>query len=191
MKKRDRVGPRLRGGVLLSLDADRALCAYDCVNRVIDEPIARTRSDAMDMPVTTTFTIEGCRIKAYKGVARDIIVRAPTITQGFLGRLKSIVGGNIDRLRQDVRTGAPAGLRRAAATCAGDGCQRHRGDALRRLGGGKRGLRNRAAVLRRGGRHRTGAVSARHRSAGGEGHAAWRCGFFMAKRKGGLRRPFP
>src|SRR5262245_51789944 len=48
-----------------------------------------------DMVVTTTFTIEGYRIKQYLGVVRGIIVRAPTIAQGFLGGLKSIIGGRI------------------------------------------------------------------------------------------------
>ena len=47
------------------------------------------------IPVTTTFTIEGYRIKEYRGIVRGIIVRAPTIAQGFLGGLKSIVGGKI------------------------------------------------------------------------------------------------
>jgi uncharacterized protein YbjQ (UPF0145 family) len=47
------------------------------------------------MPVTTTFTIEGYRIRQYLGVVRGIIVRAPTISQGILGGLKSIVGGRI------------------------------------------------------------------------------------------------
>jgi uncharacterized protein YbjQ (UPF0145 family) len=50
----------------------------------------------MHVPVTTTFSIEGYKITAYKGVVRGIIVRAPTIRQGFLGGLKSIVGGNIE-----------------------------------------------------------------------------------------------
>jgi uncharacterized protein YbjQ (UPF0145 family) len=49
----------------------------------------------MTMPVTTTFTIEGYRIERYLGVVRGIIVRAPTISQGILGGLKSIVGGRI------------------------------------------------------------------------------------------------
>ncbi len=49
----------------------------------------------MAFVVTTTFTIDGYRIKQYLGVVRGIIVRAPTISQGFLGGLKSIVGGNI------------------------------------------------------------------------------------------------
>ena len=47
------------------------------------------------LPVTTTFTIEGYRIRQYLGIVRGIIVRAPTISQGILGGLKSIVGGNI------------------------------------------------------------------------------------------------
>lgn len=49
----------------------------------------------MPIPVTTTFTIEGYRIARYLGVVRGIIVRAPTIIQGFMGGLKSIVGGQI------------------------------------------------------------------------------------------------
>ena len=47
------------------------------------------------MPVTTTFTIEGYRIRQYLGVVRGIIVRAPTITQGILGGLKAVIGGRI------------------------------------------------------------------------------------------------
>ena len=49
----------------------------------------------MSIPVTTTFTIEGYRIVRYLGVVRGIIVRAPTIAQGVMGGLKSIVGGRI------------------------------------------------------------------------------------------------
>jgi uncharacterized protein YbjQ (UPF0145 family) len=45
--------------------------------------------------VSTTFDIQGRRIREYKGVVRGITVRAPTITQGILGGLKSIVGGRI------------------------------------------------------------------------------------------------
>ncbi len=47
------------------------------------------------MQVSTTFTIEGHRIKEYKGIVRGIIVRAPTITQGIAGGLKNIIGGRI------------------------------------------------------------------------------------------------
>jgi len=49
----------------------------------------------MTIPVTTTFTIEGFRIQRYLGIVRGITVRSPTIAQGFMGGLKSIVGGRI------------------------------------------------------------------------------------------------
>ncbi|HTT68654.1 MAG TPA: YbjQ family protein [Gemmatimonadales bacterium] len=47
------------------------------------------------MQVTTTFSIDGYRILEYKGLVRGIVVRAPTIGQGIMGGLKSIVGGQI------------------------------------------------------------------------------------------------
>lgn len=47
------------------------------------------------IPISTTFTIDGYRIREYRGVVRGIIVRAPTIAQGVMGGLKSIVGGRI------------------------------------------------------------------------------------------------
>ncbi len=49
----------------------------------------------MPIPVTTTFTLEGYRIREYKGLVRGIIVRSPTIVQGILGGLKNIIGGKI------------------------------------------------------------------------------------------------
>jgi len=49
----------------------------------------------MPIPVTTTLSVEGYRIKEYKGVVRGITVRAPTIMQGILGGLKSVIGGRI------------------------------------------------------------------------------------------------
>ena len=47
------------------------------------------------MFVTTTFDIEGYRITEYKGLVRGITVRSPTIAQGFMGGLKTIIGGKI------------------------------------------------------------------------------------------------
>jgi uncharacterized protein YbjQ (UPF0145 family) len=47
------------------------------------------------MIVTTTFSVEGRQIREYRGLVRGITVRAPTITQGILGGLKSIIGGQI------------------------------------------------------------------------------------------------
>jgi len=52
------------------------------------------------MTVTTTFSVEGYRIREYKGVVRGIIVRSPTIAQGILGGLKSIIGGRINAYTQ-------------------------------------------------------------------------------------------
>ncbi len=47
------------------------------------------------MLCTTTFDIQGYRISEYKGLVRGVVVRAPTIVQGFFGRLKNIIGGHI------------------------------------------------------------------------------------------------
>lgn len=52
------------------------------------------------MFVTTTFTIEGYAIHEYKGIVRGIVVRSPTLVQGFLGSLKQIVGGRIGAYTQ-------------------------------------------------------------------------------------------
>ena len=49
----------------------------------------------MSIVVTTTFTIEGYAIREYKGIVRGIVVRSPTLVQGFLGSLKQIIGGRI------------------------------------------------------------------------------------------------
>lgn len=47
------------------------------------------------MIVTTTMDVEGFRIVEYRGIVRGIIVRSPTIMQGFMGGLKNIIGGKI------------------------------------------------------------------------------------------------
>src|SRR6266699_4309640 len=56
-----------------------------------------SREGAMAFPtplvVSTTFDVQGRRVREYKGVVRGITVRAPTISQGILGGLKSIIGG--------------------------------------------------------------------------------------------------
>lgn len=49
----------------------------------------------MPMIATTTFSIEGRRVREYLGVVRGIVVRSPTIAQGLAGGLKRIVGGQI------------------------------------------------------------------------------------------------
>lgn len=52
------------------------------------------------MIVTTGNEIEGAKIVQYLGVVRGIVVRSPSIGQGFIGGLKSIVGGNIEEFAQ-------------------------------------------------------------------------------------------
>lgn len=47
------------------------------------------------MKTTTGLDFEGYVITDYKGLVRGITVRSPTIAQGILGGLKSIVGGRI------------------------------------------------------------------------------------------------
>ncbi|MDE3178938.1 MAG: YbjQ family protein [Acidobacteriota bacterium] len=47
------------------------------------------------MIVTTTYAIEGYKIREYKGIVRGIVVRSPTIMQGLMGGLKSVIGGRI------------------------------------------------------------------------------------------------
>ncbi|GGI75564.1 YbjQ family protein [Legionella impletisoli] len=54
----------------------------------------------MTIPVTTSNSIEGKPIKQYLGIVRGIVVRSPTIAQGFMGGLKSIVGGKIGAYTQ-------------------------------------------------------------------------------------------
>jgi uncharacterized protein YbjQ (UPF0145 family) len=48
------------------------------------------------MIVTTGNDVSGYTITDYVGVVRGIVVRSPSITQGILGGLKQIVGGNIE-----------------------------------------------------------------------------------------------
>ena len=48
------------------------------------------------MIVTTGNDVAGRPIAGYLGVVRGIVVRSPSIAQGFLGGLKQIVGGNIE-----------------------------------------------------------------------------------------------
>ena len=52
------------------------------------------------MIVTTGNEITGHSIAAYIGIVRGIVVRSPSITQGLLGGLKQIVGGNIESYAQ-------------------------------------------------------------------------------------------
>jgi len=48
------------------------------------------------MIVTTGDSVGPRPVTSYLGIVRGIVVRSPTISQGILGGLKSIVGGNIE-----------------------------------------------------------------------------------------------
>jgi uncharacterized protein YbjQ (UPF0145 family) len=48
------------------------------------------------MIVTTGNDVAGHSIANYIGIVRGIVVRSPSIAQGFLGGLKQMVGGNIE-----------------------------------------------------------------------------------------------
>ena len=49
---------------------------------------------------TTTFSVEGFQIVEYLGIVRGVVVRAPTISQGFFGGLRTLVGGYIEAYTQ-------------------------------------------------------------------------------------------
>jgi len=48
------------------------------------------------MIVTTGNDVTGHTIASFIGIVRGIVVRSPSISQGFMGSLKQIVGGNIE-----------------------------------------------------------------------------------------------
>lgn len=52
------------------------------------------------MIVTTGNDVAMGEITQYLGIVRGIVVRSPSIAQGILGGLKSIVGGNIEEFAQ-------------------------------------------------------------------------------------------
>jgi len=52
------------------------------------------------MIVTTGNEVAGHSIASYVGIVRGIVVRSPSIAQGFLGGLKQMVGGNIESYAQ-------------------------------------------------------------------------------------------
>jgi len=57
------------------------------------------------MIVTTGNEITGYEIVEYLGVIRGVVVRSPSITQGIMGGLKQIVGGNIESYAEICEAG--------------------------------------------------------------------------------------
>ena len=56
------------------------------------------------MIVTTSNDVPARRVKSTIGLVRGIVVRSPSITQGIMGSLKQIVGGNIESYAQVCET---------------------------------------------------------------------------------------
>lgn len=79
---------------LLSLTSASKAFAQDAGNPVynLNGPIPTANAR---MIVTTTMNVDGYRVVDYKGVVRGMIVRQPTIMQGFKASFKSIVGGTM------------------------------------------------------------------------------------------------
>ncbi len=48
------------------------------------------------MIVTTGNDVAGHSIASYIGIVRGIVVRSPSISRGFMGGLKQMIGGNIE-----------------------------------------------------------------------------------------------
>jgi len=75
---------------------------YDCALRA---PAAQVIASILygkelAMIVTTGNDVPGKNITEYLGVVRGIVVRSPSIGQGFVGGLKQLVGGNIEEYAQ-------------------------------------------------------------------------------------------
>lgn len=64
------------------------------------------------MIVTTGNEVAGHAIADYIGIVRGIVVRSPSIAQGFLGGLKQIVGGNIEAYAEVCETARQDAYRR-------------------------------------------------------------------------------
>ncbi len=82
----------------------------------------------MNVIVTTGNDVIGHTIASYIGIVRGIVVRSPSISQGFMGGLKQMVGGNVESLQANANAGtaqACSGLRLSGAAgrrcCCRDG----------------------------------------------------------------------
>jgi uncharacterized protein YbjQ (UPF0145 family) len=62
--------------------------------------MAQPESTPSRIMATTTLAFEGYRIVEYRGIVRGVVVRSPTIAQGVMGGLRSIVGGQIKEYTQ-------------------------------------------------------------------------------------------
>lgn len=64
------------------------------------------------MIVTTGNEITGSAIVKYLGIVRGIVVRSPSISQGFFGGLQRMVGGNIEAYAEVCETARDEAFKR-------------------------------------------------------------------------------
>ena len=91
--------------------------------------------------ISTTFDIPGYVVKEHKGLVQGLVVRAPTIAQGILGGLKSLIGGRIGaytEMCQQTRDHALNEILKAAINAGANAIIGFRYDATD-IGGGKSG----------------------------------------------------
>jgi uncharacterized protein YbjQ (UPF0145 family) len=66
----------------------------------VEHPYRAGAEVTEEIVVTTANEVAGHRVDRYLGVVRGIVVRSPSIGQGFKGAFKQIVGGNIESFAQ-------------------------------------------------------------------------------------------
>ena len=89
------------------------------------------------MIVTTGNDVAGYTIQAYIGIVRGIVVRSPSISQGFMGGLKQIVGGNIESYANVCEAAREEAYERMVQHAQRGGCRdRHALRCHRVLGAG-------------------------------------------------------
>jgi uncharacterized protein YbjQ (UPF0145 family) len=83
------------------------------------------RKPAAPLPIVTTgIAFDGYRIVKYHGVVRGIIVRSPTIVQGFLGGIMTVFGGRIgsyEKMCEQTRNAAFDHMLQQAAVLGANG----------------------------------------------------------------------
>lgn len=70
------------------------------------------RVEVTGVIVTTGNDVQGYRITQYLGVVRGIVVRSPTISQGLMGGLNRMLGGNIVAYAEVCETARDESFRR-------------------------------------------------------------------------------
>ena len=70
------------------------------------------------MIVTTGNSVEGHHVIEYLGLVRGIVVRAPTISQGFVGGISKFFGGNIEAYAQACESAREESYQRMLANAS-------------------------------------------------------------------------